>query len=381
LLTLGELYALGHDPNWQALLPTQLLPPMPLPASAWEHQNYGLGPVAAQTLARPVLAQQAASQTGVAWQVLKAAKTQLSQHTWLLAGGSAAWRSALTLVLESSGLTCLELPSGLVTAQEKQDSVYLTAQLGHYLGSLKGQRPALLYLAGLESPLATQAATLAFLQKNEALAALPIWYLSLNQLQVLNENPDNPPETRPEQEQALSQVQEQVMQQAHKRFQTGADFYLCDLPDTRPASWGKLAMLLRQPPESPILALRQGHWWLPPTALDSLSEAEGRGAEIAPMAAETTAQQQTFAQAKQPADLLAQLRVEIGQLLRLPASQLDSDSPLDSYGFDSLLAVELRQRLEKLTGLTAPTELLQRGISIRQIQTWLEAQAHSERKL
>jgi acyl transferase domain-containing protein/acyl-CoA synthetase (AMP-forming)/AMP-acid ligase II len=387
LLTLGELYALGHEPNWQTLLPTQLLRPMPLPAAAWEHQNYGLGPVAAQTLARPVLAQQAASQTGIAWQVLKAAKTQLSQHTWLLAGGSAVWHSALTLVLESSGLTCLELPSGLVTALKNQDSVYLTAQMDTYLAALKGQRPALIYLTGLESPLHTQAETLAFLQSSEALAALPIWYLSLNQLQVLPENPDNPPETRPEQEQALSQIEQHVMQQAQKRSQTGAPFYLCDLPDTRPASWGKLAMLLRHPPEPPILALRQGHWWLPPTALDSLRQAQGNAqaaemaAEIAPMTAETATRQQTFAQAKQPADLLAQLRVEIGQLLRLPASQLDSDSPLDSYGFDSLLAVELRQRLEKLTGLRAPTELLQRGISIRQIQTWIEAQADSEREI
>ncbi|MBT9548719.1 MAG: AMP-binding protein [Candidatus Sericytochromatia bacterium] len=373
LLTLGELYALGHDPNWQTLLPPQLLPPMPLPASAWERQNYGLAPVAAQTLARPVLAQQAASQTGLAWQVLKAAKTQLSQHTWLLAGGSAAWSSALTLVLESSGLTCLELPSGLVTALANQDSANIKVQMDTYLGSLKGQRPALLYLAGLESPLETQAETLAFLQKNETLAALPIWYLSLNQQQLLSENPGNPPEAAAEQEQALSQV----MQEIQKRSQTGADFYLCDLPDTRPASWGKLAMLLRQPPESPILALRQGHWWVPPAPRDALQQAQ----EIAPTTAENTARGQAFAQARQPGDLLAQLRVEIGQLLRLPASQLDSDSPLDSYGFDSLLAVELRQRLEKLTGLTAPTELLQRGISIRQIQTWLEAQAHSEDKI
>ncbi len=385
LLTLGELYALGHEPNWQTLMPPKRLPPQPLPVSAWERQNYGLGPVAAQTLARAGLAQQATRQTGVAWQALKHAKTQPSQHTWLLAGGSATWHSALTLVLESSGLTCLELPSGLVTALVNQDSAQLKAQLDSYLSSLKGQYPALLYLTGLESPLAAQATTLAFLQNNETLTALPIWYLSLNQLQVLIENADNPPETRPEQEQALSQIEQQVMQQvqqqAQKRSQTGAHFYLCDLPDTRPASWGKLAMLLRQPPESPILALRQGHWWIPPTAPDSSGEADGSGAEIAPMTAETTAQQQTFAQTKQPADLLAQLRVEMGQLLRLPASQLDSDSPLDSYGFDSLLAVELRQRLEKLTGLTAPTELLQRGISIRQIQTWIEAQADSERKI
>jgi acyl carrier protein len=324
---------------------------------------------------------------GVAWQALKHAKTQPGQQTCLLLGGSATWHSALTLVLESTGLTCLAWPSDLVTALTNQDSAQLKAQMDTYLSTLKGQTPALLYLTGLESPLDTQAETLAFLQKNETLAALPIWYLSLNQLQVLNENTVNPPETRPEQEQALSQVMQQVMQQAQKRSQTGAPFYLCDLPDTRPASWGKLAMLLRQPPDSPILALRQGHWWIPPTARDSLRQAQGNAqaaemaAEIAHMTAETTAQQQTFTQAKQPADLLAQLRVEIGQLLRLPASQLDSDSPLDSYGFDSLLAVELRQRLEKLTGLTAPTELLQRGISIRQIQTWVEAQAHSEGKI
>ncbi len=381
LLTLGELYGLGHEPDWHALLPTHLLPPQPLPAAAWEHQNYGLDP-AARLRAKPALAQQATRQTGTAWQALKPSKTQTNQHTWLLVGGSSAWQSTLTLVLESTGLTCLALPASLVTALENQDSAQVKAQMETYLAALKGLRPALLYLSGLmsgplsgqESPQDTQAETLAFLQSSEALAALPIWYLALNQLQVFPENPDKPQAT--EQAQTQTEVLNQVRAQAQKRSQAGAAFYLCDLPDSRPASWGKLAILLRHPPEPPILALRQGQWWTPSAPGDSLRQPQGN-AQAAEMAAEGMETQPV----RQSADLLVQLRAEIGQLLRLPASQLDSDSPLDSYGFDSLLAVELRQRLEKLTGLRAPTELLQRGISIRQIQTWLEAQTQSEREI
>jgi len=348
LQTLGELYNLGLTPHWQALLPTDYLPADPLPPAAWERQNYWLDPALRET--KPAL-----EKSIPVWQVLKTVKTRPSQRTWLLAGGSATWRSSLTLVLESTGLSCRELPADLLCLLTNTDTrPEEQARLSAYLASLADQNPALLYLADLEGPLPQQHGTAQNLQANPALAGWPVWYLCLNHWQVRPEDPGLAFDARPKWAQGE---------------QTG--FYCCDLPDTRPASWGKLAALLQSPPESPILALRQGQWWTPPAP--PTGEDAARKAEIAPTKTAGLEKQAVT----QPPDLLAQLRAEIAQLLRLPASQIDPNSPLDTYGFDSLLAVELRQRLEKLTGLRAPTELLQRGISIQQIQSWIAAQSQA----
>ncbi|WP_309891778.1 type I polyketide synthase [Archangium sp.] len=52
------------------------------------------------------------------------------------------------------------------------------------------------------------------------------------------------------------------------------------------------------------------------------------------------------------------LRQEIGRVLRLDAQSLESQAPLMSLGFDSLLSLELRNRLESLFGLSLPAVLL-----------------------
>jgi acyl transferase domain-containing protein len=52
------------------------------------------------------------------------------------------------------------------------------------------------------------------------------------------------------------------------------------------------------------------------------------------------------------------LRQEIGRVLRLDAQLLEPQAPLMSLGFDSLLSLELRNRLESLFGLALPAVLL-----------------------
>jgi acyl transferase domain-containing protein/acyl carrier protein len=52
------------------------------------------------------------------------------------------------------------------------------------------------------------------------------------------------------------------------------------------------------------------------------------------------------------------VRQEIGLVLRLDAQALEPQEPLTSLGFDSLLSLELRNRLESLFGLTLPAVLL-----------------------
>jgi acyl carrier protein len=52
------------------------------------------------------------------------------------------------------------------------------------------------------------------------------------------------------------------------------------------------------------------------------------------------------------------LRAQIAQVLRLPEDQLDLDAPLTSLGMDSLMGLELRNRIEATLGITVPATLL-----------------------
>jgi acyl carrier protein len=56
--------------------------------------------------------------------------------------------------------------------------------------------------------------------------------------------------------------------------------------------------------------------------------------------------------------LEAQLRAHIGQVLRLDPAQIDPATPLPSLGFDSLMALELRNRLEAALDVTLSATLI-----------------------
>ncbi len=52
------------------------------------------------------------------------------------------------------------------------------------------------------------------------------------------------------------------------------------------------------------------------------------------------------------------LRAQVSQVLRIPEGKLDVDEPLTSLGMDSLMGLELRNRIEAALGMTIPVTLL-----------------------
>lgn len=376
LASLAELYQQGCNPDWQGLFP-KTFTPWPLPPKVWERQPYWL-PGREQPAHPAPETDSAKTQNHGTWQPLPASDPgQPSPQTVILAGGKPAWQAALSLILESAGLTCLTLPEALL--KNSDNSAW-----ERFGSTLSAKAPALLWLDDV-SPPETDPPETHSARPAPSLPALngwSIWSVSQNRWPVLP--------TALAKEQGIEQEKEQPSTLSSEGIPGG--LYLCDLPDTRASSWGKLAQLLRQPPtlETPSpLALRQGQWyyWQAQRVIQRAAEKATQSAANASPEQEKLgiANRETAsahfpprADASPQADLTSQLKREIAQLLRLTSSQVEADTPLDSYGFDSLLAVELRQRLERLTGLEAPTSLLQRGVSINQILAWVESQRHSE---
>src|SRR5262249_7237480 len=72
--------------------------------------------------------------------------------------------------------------------------------------------------------------------------------------------------------------------------------------------------------------------------------------------------------------LEGQLREQIARVLRLPADAVDVDQPLSGLGIDSLMAVELKNRIEADLGVTVPMVTFLEGPSVRDLSEFLVAQ-------
>lgn len=69
--------------------------------------------------------------------------------------------------------------------------------------------------------------------------------------------------------------------------------------------------------------------------------------------------------------LAAKLQVEAARVLRLPASKLDVNKPLNQFGLDSLMALELKNRMQAELGMTIPLARILTGPPVMQLTTLL----------
>jgi acyl carrier protein len=72
--------------------------------------------------------------------------------------------------------------------------------------------------------------------------------------------------------------------------------------------------------------------------------------------------------------LECQLREQAARVLRLPAAALDVEQPLNNVGIDSLMAIELKNRIESDLGVTVPMVKFLEGPSVRGLADYLAEQ-------
>ncbi|MCC6551937.1 MAG: acyltransferase domain-containing protein, partial [Polyangiaceae bacterium] len=119
----------------------------------------------------------------------------------------------------------------------------------------------------------------------------------------------------------------------------------------------ELDLPLVVPARFDLAALRGVQDRLPPILRGLVPRRAGRGA--APSSPELAHRLRALAEADRGALLLELVRAEIVGVFHLPATTvIDSFAPLSDLGLDSLLALELRNRLASTTGLRLPPTLL-----------------------
>jgi acyl transferase domain-containing protein/acyl carrier protein len=74
------------------------------------------------------------------------------------------------------------------------------------------------------------------------------------------------------------------------------------------------------------------------------------------------------------ATLEVQFREQVARVLRLPATALDVEQPLNGLGIDSLMAVELKNRIEADLGVTVPMVKFLEGPSVRDLAEMVAGQ-------
>ena len=109
-----------------------------------------------------------------------------------------------------------------------------------------------------------------------------------------------------------------------------------------------------------------------PPFLSSLVEGEDDGVFVETPAARVPSALNRAALDGVPPDdwqpiLEAQLREQAARVLRLTATALDIDQPLNNVGIDSLMAIELKNRIEADLGVTVPMVRFLEGPSVRDL--------------
>lgn len=67
------------------------------------------------------------------------------------------------------------------------------------------------------------------------------------------------------------------------------------------------------------------------------------------------------------AEVLAQMRTQLAELVERPAEEIDVDAPLGNQDFDSLAAAEMGAEIEDSFGVTVPMAVLFEGVSLSQL--------------